>query len=440
MCLIIAKPAGKSIPVEYIREAWRCHHDGFGIVAAVQGNLISKRGADDIDEIISLIGHSKPFPALIHFRLATSGRKDKSNCHPFWINNQLVLAHNGIFHIKIEKTGDSDTKAYVRWLRAFLPRFGNDPLHPEILRLSRSTIGYSIVKYLMADGTFLSINGDKGHTDESGIWYSNYSYKVWTPTTTKIRNYPRHHQSITVRPPNPHPMGFAAGAASTVNNGISSGVPGSYSCPPDIRDNWKRLTETTSQQPGGTKGEGTKAPAPTPPPLNSDGVGKHIYTGPPDVPLLPAKTSTDQVDESGLLINTPKPKSGEQIIEELLTRAGSNKATRFRRRFHPGTGAQEVWIRCMSCLHEYARSYIKYHEKTAQYLCIKCHGDWEAHLDREIQRVGGGGEADDKDEAAKLAKANGVDLSTVPALDDKELAFAGTELGAGRTPTPRSLK
>jgi predicted glutamine amidotransferase len=36
---------------------------------------------------------------VLHFRIATSGKIDKTNCHPFAVNKNLAFVHNGIISI-----------------------------------------------------------------------------------------------------------------------------------------------------------------------------------------------------------------------------------------------------------------------------------------------------------------------------------------------------
>ena len=91
MCLIIHKPNPKSvIPQTYIDNAKRKNPDGFGIVYTDTFECFTTM---DYAEADKLIAESRPFVA--HYRYATKGTIDITNCHPFIIDDDHYLFSNG---------------------------------------------------------------------------------------------------------------------------------------------------------------------------------------------------------------------------------------------------------------------------------------------------------------------------------------------------------
>jgi len=91
MCLIIHKPNPKSvIPQTYIDNAKRKNPDGFGIVYTDTFECFTTMDYAEADQ---LIAESRPFVA--HYRYATKGTIDITNCHPFLIDDNHYLFSNG---------------------------------------------------------------------------------------------------------------------------------------------------------------------------------------------------------------------------------------------------------------------------------------------------------------------------------------------------------
>lgn len=175
MCLAITKPPGVLVPEEYLRNAYRQHDDGFGIAVINSGQICVHKGLLSLDFILKLCGQAKESPALIHFRYATHGTITKQNCHPFRLNPNLVVVHNGVMSVKTTAP-ESDTAAFSRWIRRQLPQYNGDPTHPDILKEQSKFLGCSKLAYMNHQGVFSYVNKFQGTEDKDGIWYSNYSH------------------------------------------------------------------------------------------------------------------------------------------------------------------------------------------------------------------------------------------------------------------------
>jgi len=92
--------------------------DGFGVMYQVNGVTKSSKGLvskGTIRKIIEKIHNSSPNPSFLHWRLATSGKVDKDNSHPFEIGENTFIAHNGVLGKEYQPKGDdrNDTRVFL---------------------------------------------------------------------------------------------------------------------------------------------------------------------------------------------------------------------------------------------------------------------------------------------------------------------------------------
>lgn len=174
MCLLICKPAGKDIPLSYLREACCNNPDGAGLVYAYKGRLITEKGSKlDYRRIHSVLQSVKKSSALIHFRMATHGRVDFENQHPYKVSDEWSMAHNGVLSGIKCRSNESDTRAYIR--ENLNPQM--DFRDKKLIRNIGTHIGsYNKFAFLHKSGEYSIANSDRGHW-KNGIWYSNYSYE-----------------------------------------------------------------------------------------------------------------------------------------------------------------------------------------------------------------------------------------------------------------------
>ena len=200
MCIIIAKPAGVSLPsVDTLKTCWDANPDGSGIALAQGSHVSITKGFmawSDFENALSLIPDTTTPAMIIHFRIATHGAVMPSTCHPFPVTDSvealgaqnsmdsLVITHNGIIHGMDTDDATSDTMAYIRDVMTPLRRLCPDIIHDEnALDIIGSTIG-SKMALIDSAGDLVTI-GD--FEEDNGVFYSNSSYKAprftrWTPT------------------------------------------------------------------------------------------------------------------------------------------------------------------------------------------------------------------------------------------------------------------
>ena len=123
MCIIIVANKNKKIPNEHIKLASELNCDGFGISASVNNKLFVYKSisinSGDIIKLYNSIRQVATGDIVLHFRLATHGDVSDKLCHPFYVNKDLVMFHNGV---EIDKDiaghsygnkNESDTMAFV---------------------------------------------------------------------------------------------------------------------------------------------------------------------------------------------------------------------------------------------------------------------------------------------------------------------------------------
>lgn len=184
MCIAIIKPKGKKISDEVLKNCYERNPDGAGLAFSKNGKLYILKGIFNKDEFVEDVRkYEKEADGamLIHCRIGTSGKKDKTNCHPHVINNHLVMIHNGIIRVDVPTNSEiSDTVIFVRDYLKELPK--DFIKNPQIMRLIQMAIGsYNKLAFLNEKGEYAIVNEKEGVWD-NGVWYSNTTYK--TPKIT----------------------------------------------------------------------------------------------------------------------------------------------------------------------------------------------------------------------------------------------------------------
>ena len=178
MCIAIVKPQGTEISDEYLENCFDNNSDGAGIAYAKHGKLYIVKGIFDKKQFIQEVRKAEKVAQgsmLIHCRIGTSGLKDKNNCHPHIVNDDLVLIHNGILDIEVpQKSKVSDT---VIFIETYLKELSKDFVKSEpIMHLIEKAIGdRNKFAFLNNKGEAFICNAKFGIV-EGGIWYSNDTY------------------------------------------------------------------------------------------------------------------------------------------------------------------------------------------------------------------------------------------------------------------------
>lgn len=193
MCIIIFKEADKSVKKEWLDNSAKSNPDGFGM-----SYIDDETGLLKIYKSMSYKKFYKTFRKaeinnpdssfVLHFRKNTVGTTTVDNCHPFIVNDDIVMFHNGTIKPAIPdaKSGDkrSDSRIFAEDTLAGLPDGWMD--NDAICDLIEEYVSGSKLALMHSDGTVLLINEEAGHWYE-GVWMSNYSYYPNTRSIQKTK-------------------------------------------------------------------------------------------------------------------------------------------------------------------------------------------------------------------------------------------------------------
>lgn len=180
MCIIIVANKNKKIPNEHIKLASELNCDGFGISASVNNKLFVYKSvsinSDDIIKLYNSIRQVATGDIVLHFRLATHGDVSDKLCHPFYVNKDLVMFHNGVIRDSVSgynehNKNESDTKAFVNnVLKNFKKGFQNNKTVMNMI--STSVEEYNKLCFLDNTGK-TSYTSSDNWVEYNGILYSN---------------------------------------------------------------------------------------------------------------------------------------------------------------------------------------------------------------------------------------------------------------------------
>ena len=163
-----------------IADIYTNNPDGLGIMYAAQGEVFVQKHLPDSALAVRKIIEAMPDDdreVAVHFRLRTHGLVDMDNCHPYQINKDAWLMHNGILHTGNNK--DKDKSDTWHFARDYLETLDPDHLHnPQFAALLGEFIKNNRFAILTADGRMTIINRDQG-VEHDNIFFSN-TY-AWSP-------------------------------------------------------------------------------------------------------------------------------------------------------------------------------------------------------------------------------------------------------------------
>ena len=184
MCIAIYKPEDVTISKASLERCFDANPDGAGFMFAEDNKLHIHKGYFKFKTFYKAYKDHETKQALVHFRIKTHGKTDKTNCHPFLVNDGLGFIHNGI----ITGYGDDKLSDTIQFNNAILKKIvkkhGSMGLFDDPMQeLIENVIGYSKLVFLDKKGNFNIMNEDKGHWHNK-VWYSNDSYKIPQPMPT----------------------------------------------------------------------------------------------------------------------------------------------------------------------------------------------------------------------------------------------------------------
>lgn len=180
MCLLIYASPNNNPSKKALRRAAKNNPDGFGFAVRTNSEVLYFKSMSIEDTIKEFFDLRKRFPdshSIFHLRITTHGATNLDNCHPFVVDDAIVLAHNGMLPIK-EQDGKSDTRQFAE---EWLPMMGVKEMldTPQGFADLENFASGSKLAIVSAnpnlDHPFYIVNERLGHWD-NGVWYSNSSY------------------------------------------------------------------------------------------------------------------------------------------------------------------------------------------------------------------------------------------------------------------------
>jgi predicted glutamine amidotransferase len=176
MCIAILNTE-KTLSLKTFKNCWNANPDGAGLTYFDGQQIQILKEMKSVKQFhADYLEIRKKHPSIdiaIHFRIATHGKINTTNCHPFKINKKSAFIHNGMISA-IEKSAEfSDTYLFNEIILKNLP--ANFTTNSATIDLISHFIGYSKLVIISGKDSLI-INEHLGHWN-GGDWYSNDSYK-----------------------------------------------------------------------------------------------------------------------------------------------------------------------------------------------------------------------------------------------------------------------
>lgn len=174
MCVIVHVNAKKSIAKETLRDCFFTNRDGWGIMWAHNDKLHMVKDKTHFDDFYD-IWKDVPRDAerAIHFRIRTAGEINKANCHPFAINENIAMMHNGMIDAVMLNDKMSDTYNFVEnELKPIVSKWPDFMKAQAFSKLMGDVTGHSKLLFMNNKGDVLKIR-ENVWVERNGIYFSN---------------------------------------------------------------------------------------------------------------------------------------------------------------------------------------------------------------------------------------------------------------------------
>jgi hypothetical protein len=188
MCIIVYKPENKQVEKDVLKTCFESNNDGFGFSYVENESLYRLRSVSkDFEKFWSHYQKHQHKSLLMHFRVRTHGEINIENCHPYVINDDWVLFHNGtltaygkLAHKRKDKPSDTlvFTENLMQPLLTKHPEAFSDE-DSEIKFLVEDHIFPSRMALMNSSGKVILLNETSASARwNEGVWFSNDGYKV----------------------------------------------------------------------------------------------------------------------------------------------------------------------------------------------------------------------------------------------------------------------
>jgi predicted glutamine amidotransferase len=99
MCLIIVADSPKDVLTLALSAAWEANPHGAGFMyLSKRGELVARKGIMHVKVLKSILELLPDMPIAVHLRYATHGAPNYLNTHPWMLDAESALMHNGVLH------------------------------------------------------------------------------------------------------------------------------------------------------------------------------------------------------------------------------------------------------------------------------------------------------------------------------------------------------
>lgn len=191
MCLIVLKKPDKTLTRKKLKTCFQNNSDGAGFMWAAKNKLNVLKGFMGFRTFYrNLRQQERLFPEstfILHFRINACGGVSAENTHPFFVNPNLAVVHNGVIS-ELGSATVNDTRVFADQILAKLPDGFLD--NPEIKNSIESVATKSFSKFVFLDNTGkYTIFNEKAGVWDNEMWFSNTSYKEWAYRFTNMDDY-----------------------------------------------------------------------------------------------------------------------------------------------------------------------------------------------------------------------------------------------------------
>lgn len=230
MCVIVWRPAGKTIPDFFFTKAIAANNDGFGLMYKEDDviKVIKRPGPLKYEEVMKIINDLGDINLSMHFRMRTHGDLSENNCHPYPVTRKedgdphdIYVMHNGVIsNTGAERDkGESDTAMYIaKILRPIVkenPGLLGNKSFMEMVSRDIGTGNRFLISHTVQTPFLWTLNFSQGN-EKWGCWFSNSNHLYET------------YEYGGVKPGGPFPgkKGKKAGGGNTDTKSVSLYVPG----------------------------------------------------------------------------------------------------------------------------------------------------------------------------------------------------------------------
>ncbi len=182
MCILLVVPSYGSVKKIHLQRSFSKNRDGAGFSYSHNNELFTEKGFFSFDSFYERYKRiPKNSPRIIHFRRASHGAINAENCHPFLIDENHALAHNGIISELSDNKLISDTKRFVEEIMHPMFDFNNLLWQQKFARkLIEKYIGAcNKVAIISNTGEIIIYRSEYGRwEDNHSFWASNDDWKT----------------------------------------------------------------------------------------------------------------------------------------------------------------------------------------------------------------------------------------------------------------------